>query len=289
MKILKWMGGVLAVIVVFVLGFYFKAYWSTEKRLNKKYAFNLSPIEIKSDSAILQEGFRLTITKGCTDCHTKDLGGKIWLDKPMLAQIIAPNLTKGVGGLPQDYSPTDWLRSLKHGLKRDSTPLKIMPSHEFTQLAKDDMMSLIAYCSQLKPIDRELPQSSIGFLGYILTDLEKILLVPAERIDHKKDLAKSVGHEVTIEFGQYLSIGCEGCHRINMKGGAPIAPGFPEVADITSTGNPGKWTEAQFITTLKTGLTPEGKKLKPEEMPWPAFNDYTETELKALYKYLKSL
>jgi len=29
----------------------------------------------------------------------------------------------------------------------------------------------------------------------------------------------------------------------------------------------GKWSEAQFIQTLKTGVTPEGKKINPQYMP----------------------
>jgi hypothetical protein len=74
-----------------------------------------------------------------------------------------------------------------------------------------------------------------------------------------------------------------------MKGGPPLAPGFPVVADITSTGNPGKWTEEQFIHTLQTGTTPEGKKLNPSEMPWVSFKNYNEAELKSLFLFLKSM
>jgi hypothetical protein len=74
-----------------------------------------------------------------------------------------------------------------------------------------------------------------------------------------------------------------------MKGGEPIAPGFPVVADISSSGKPAQWTEAQFIETLRTGKTPEGKILKPEEMPWTMTKAYTEVELKALHLYLKSI
>ena len=228
-------------------------------------------------------------TKGCQSCHGDDLSGKVWLDDPMLGQIVTANLTKGKGGLPQDYSTNDWLRSLKHGLKRDSTPLRIMPSHEISHLAEEDMNALIAYLSQLQPIDHSLPETSIGILGYILTDLGQILMIPADSIDHTRALTKNVTREISVGFGAYLSANCSGCHRKNMKGGPPLAPGFPVVADITSTGNPGKWTEEQFINTLRTGTTPEGKELNPTEMPWVAFKNYNETEMKALYMFLKSM
>jgi mono/diheme cytochrome c family protein len=289
MKILKWICLLIIALVALIAAFAFKAYWLTEKRLSKKYDFELQPLALNSDSAQIKEGARLVKIKSCGDCHSEDLGGKVWMDDALLGRIVAPNLTKGRGGLPPDYNANDWLRALSHGLKRDSTPLRIMPSHEYAQLTENDMAALVAYCLQLHPIDRQLPITRLGVLGYLVADLDMIPLTAAEKIDHKKALTKSVKQEISDEFGKYLSVSCEGCHRKNMKGGAPVAPGFPEVADITSTGHLGAWTESQFMSSLKTGITPEGKKLKPEEMPWTSFKDYTETELKALYKYLKSI
>lgn len=64
-----------------------------------------------------------------------------------------------------------------------------------------------------------------------------------------------------------------------MKGGEPVAPGFPQVADISYSGNPRKWTDDQFINTLRTGVTPEGKTLKPSEMPWAMAMEFTDLEL----------
>jgi len=126
-------------------------------------------------------------------------------------------------------------------------------------------------------------------LTYILTELDKLPLLPAEQINHERMLVKEIKAEVSVDYGKYLSTACQGCHRENMKGGEPIAPGFPVVADITTSGNPGKWTEEQFIAALRTGKTPEGKMLKPEEMPWNMTKVYTDLELKALYRYLHSL
>ena len=114
-------------------------------------------------------------------------------------------------------------------------------------------------------------------------------MFPAEMIDHERPLIKEVKAEVSIDFGKYLSTSCQGCHRENMKGGEPVAPGYPVVADISSTGNPGKWTDEQFIHTLRTGVTPEGKVLKPEEMPWTMAKEFNDIELKALHLYLNSM
>ena len=289
MKILKWIGYVLLTIVLLVAAFYLKARISTERRLSKKYDITLQPFTLKTDSSIVEEGHRIMLTKGCAACHGDDLQGRVWLDDALLGKVVTPNLTKGEGGLPKDYDTNDWLLSLKHGLKRDSTPLRIMPSHEISRLGEEDMNALIAYLSQIEPVDNILPKTNLGFLGYILADLGKILLIPADSIDHNRRLTKHVNREITPEFGEYLTTNCSGCHRKNMKGGPPLAPGFPVVADISSSGNPGKWTEEQFINTLRTGSTPEGKKLDPAKMPWVAFKNYSEGEMKAIFMYLKSI
>ena len=288
-KILKVTGIFLGVIVLAVSIYYVKEYISTEKRLHKKYDVQLQSLHISKDSASLALGARLATTKGCKNCHGDDLGGKIFVDDPALGVLSAANLTKGKGGRPADYSEEDFVKALKHGLRRDGTPLIFMPAHEYTMLSEGDMSAIIAYCSVLPNVDRELPQTDLGPLAKVLADLEKLPLFPAEMIDHTRSLVKEVKAEVSLEYGEYLSTSCRGCHKETMKGGEPVAPGYPVVADITSTGHPGKWTDAQFIATLRTGVTPEGKVLKPEEMPWPMVKEFTDLELKALHLYLNSL
>jgi len=289
-KIFKVLGFVLLLVVLAAAGFYAKVYFSTQSRMEAIYKVQPESLEIGPlDSAALAEGARFITTKGCNDCHGADLGGKVFVDDPPLGFLIARNLTKGKGGLPADYSTSDWVLALKHGIRRDGKPLLFMPSHEYALLSEQDLKLIIGYCQQLAPIDRELPASTVGPIGRILTDLGKLPLLPAEMIDHNRPLIKEVKAEPTSAYGKYLSIACQGCHRESMKGGDPVAPGFPPVADITSTGNPGKWTTEQFIETLRTGKTPEGKVLRNEDMPWQMTRAYNDTELKALHLYLTSL
>lgn len=288
-KTFKILGIIAGIIVVVIAGFYSKAYISVHNRMDRKFTVTPQAITIPSDSATLALGSRLIKAKGCTDCHAEDLGGKIFIDDDMLGHVIARNLTKGQGGLSKDHGVEDWVLALKHGIRKDGKPLLIMPSHEFTLLSEQDMAAIIAYSMRLPNVDRELPESSVGPLGIFLTDIGKISLLPAEEIDHNRVLIKEVKAEVTIAYGKYISTSCQGCHRENMKGGEPIAPGFPVVADISSTGNPGQWTDEQFINTLRTGVTPEGKILNPKDMPWTMAKEFTDVELKALHLYLNSL
>ena len=288
-KVLIRTGAVLGLLVLFAIGFVAKAYYSTEKRRNTVYNVKPQPLFISSDSAALSYGNRLVSAKGCRDCHGDDLGGKVFIDDAPLGFLVAKNLTKGKGGLPENHDSSDWVLALKHGIRKDGKPLWLMPSHEYTLLTEEDLSAIISYTMSLPHIDREFPEQKLGVVGTVLTDLGKLELFPAEMIDHNRQLVKEVTAEVTVDFGKYLSIACQGCHRANMKGGDPIAPGFPVVADISSTGNVAHWTEAQFINTLRTGQTPEGKVLNPAEMPWKMTAAYTDTELKALFLYLNTL
>lgn len=51
----------------------------------------------------------------------------------------------------------------------------------------------------------------------------------------------------------------------------------------------GQWTEQQFIDTIRTGRRQgRGRELLPP-MPWPAFKNYTDADLKAMFAYLRTI
>jgi hypothetical protein len=54
------------------------------------------------------------------------------------------------------------------------------------------------------------------------------------------------------------------------------------------TGIGGRYTEAAFIKTIRTGVKPEGEQLAPP-MPWPVYRNMTDEDLKSIYAYLTTL
>jgi cytochrome c553 len=73
--------------------------------------------------------------------------------------------------------------------------------------------------------------------------------------------------------------------------GAPSPWGNSYAANLTpdpETGLGARYTEAAFIKTMRTGKKPEGEVLLPP-MPWPAFRNMSDEDLKAVYAYLTSL
>lgn len=286
----KWVGITLLVLLALLLVSYTVMHFVTEGRINKVYAYEGDAIAIPTDSLSILKGAHLYQIRGCQDCHGKHLEGSVFMNDPVLMEITAPNLTKGLGGLPADYSTKDWIRVLRHGTNRDGHSLMMMPSQEFYQLTDEDLANLIAFCTAQEPVNYTVPTlHSIGPVGRLLMTLDQVTVLPAERIDHEYLPPAKREEMIGIATGKYLSTGCEGCHRGNMEGGGPLAPGFPPVPDITSKGHMGIWSEEAFIHTLQTGVTPEGKALDNQYMPWQSIRRFKEEELRSIYQYLKSL
>ncbi|MVM33841.1 c-type cytochrome [Spirosoma sp. HMF4905] len=288
-KLGKWIGGtLLAMTVIFLMIYLFIAYM-INGRIDKRYAFKTEQVVIPQDGATLARGEHLALIKGCVECHGEKLSGKVLVDNFPLGRLSSSNLTWGQGGRPTDYSTSDWLMALRHGVDRSGRPLLYMPSHETTVLAKSDLQALIAYCQHLRPVDNQLPANQLGPVVKLLTYVGKMPLLPVEQIDHNRPMVVQADTLEGIAQGKYLAVSCIGCHQPSMKGGKPTLPGGSRIADLTRSGATGRWTKEQFIRTLRTGKTPTGHQLNNNEMPWKMTAQYTDSELKSLYQYLHSL
>ncbi|MDF9794925.1 cytochrome c553 [Catalinimonas alkaloidigena] len=275
---------VLGIVLVLLL-FYVYVSWDFNQRAAKSYVYDVTVPNISYDSASLALGAHLSVIKGCRDCHNDDLGGRVMIDDPALGRVVPTNLTKG--GVGAQYSLEDWVRALRHGIGPDQKPLLFMPAHETANMTDKDLAALIAYCTQSATVTRELPSIEIRPVGKLLNYFGKMHMFPVEMIDHDFIPPADMDKSVSPEFGEYLAVTCTGCHYSNFKGGSPQVPGSPPVPDITSTGNLANWTEGEFMQTLRTGTTPQGKMMQNEFMPWKMTSEFTDEELKSLYLYLK--
>jgi mono/diheme cytochrome c family protein len=110
-----------------------------------------------------------------------------------------------------------------------------------------------------------------------------------------------------IARGKYLVTlgGCTDCHTPGSLMGHPDMAKFLGGSDVgfaipgqgvfvgsNLTPDPetglGKWTTEQIVTTLTTGVRPDGRILAPI-MPWRAFSHLTHSDALAIAAYLKSL
>ncbi|HEU4745903.1 MAG TPA: c-type cytochrome, partial [Anaerolineales bacterium] len=250
--------------------------------------------------------------RGCEACHSgggslnvdshlnlpsqdlPNMEGNIYLDDPAIGRVIASNLTSGKGGVGSFYTDQDWVQAIRHGVRPDRTPLLFMPSTEFYFLSDEDLGAVIAFIKSARPVDKDLPASSVSWTGRaVMTLVPAITFIPAELIPHaaSRPLAPEPG--ITPGYGEYLTYSCKVCHGLTMSGG-PI-PGFPSswppAPNLTFGAGSAlpSWTEEDFVNTIRTGITPEGRELRGEYMPWGSYKFMNDHELKAVWIYLQSL
>jgi cytochrome c553 len=296
-KVLKWIGIVLGSLVALLVVAAAVLYILGSARINKTYAIQPAAIAIPTDDAAIARGQHLVeALTFCKGCHGEQLEGDVFDDEPMIATFYAPNLTSGQGGVGAYYSDADYIKAIRHGVDPQGRGLMIMHSDVYHNLSQQDLGAIIAYIKSVPPVDNELPKPKIKPLGKILValgvfDSEALPLIPAEGIDHSAPFAEMPPQGATAEYGGYLvSITlCHMCHGPELAGGPPLDTGMLPGPNLTPGGKLSSWSEADFVQTLRTGVTPQGSKLNPDFMPWKQYANMTDEELKSLWLYLQSL
>jgi mono/diheme cytochrome c family protein len=206
--------------------------------------------------------------------------------------FFGANLTSGQGGIGQTYTDLDWVRTIRHGIKPDGSPILVMPSMDYYNLSDEDLGDMIAYLKTIPPVDNFVESSYPGPLGRFLIVSGQINVISAEIINHTQPHPGAPERAATAEYGRYIaSITCVGCHNAAFSGG-PIPgtpPDFPPAKNLTPGGDMGTWSEADFVRTLRTGMDPQGDILDPEYMPWPNFIQMTDEDLGALWAFFSYL
>ena len=291
-KVLKWLGiGLLVLVGIIVVGGV-TAHFVGKSRLNTAPEVVTKPVDIPTNEAALERGAHLVdIVSSCRLCHGKNLEGEVFIDGEIGMYVAAPNLTAGAGGIGVTYTDADWERAIRHGVGGDGRVLVIMPSDFYQHYSDEDLGALIAYLKSVPSVDNDLGQRQIGFPGSIMggtvgfNEFTRI-----NGIDHASVGASALTEGATAEYGEYLTqVGmCRECHAANLAGivgdeGPPPGP------NLTPGGELADWTEADFINALRTGMTPSGEMLDPEQMPWPTLGQMSDVELQAIWAYLSEL
>jgi hypothetical protein len=165
-----------------------------------------------------------------------------------------------------------------------------MPSGDFQWWPIEDISALVSFLRTTPPVDTAPTAIDIGALGKVLDRLDSLPIDIARRIDHQKQWPVPV-IAPTAEYGASLAQLCFGCHGPGLSGG-PIPGGPPDMAvpqNLTphETGL-ASWSFEDFSKTLKTGVRKNGQKCA-EMMPISVTSHFDETELHALWAYLRTV
>lgn len=287
-KLVKWLltilGGMLALIgLILGIGWF---------RLNQDHRFPVRRLQVSDDAQSIERGKHIVeAIGGCKGCHGEQLEGKMMIDNPLVATLPAPNLTPASDVAMM--SDEEWSLIFRHGVDEGGKTLLIMPSVNYSKMTDADLAAVVAYIKSVPADEHELPEKSIGPLGYLFAGLGQLDgSIQVDLIDHNQ-APSPIEAGAMAEYGKYLvTIGnCTECHGANLTGGASSDRGSnrgPDGPNLTTGGPLRDWSEADFVQALRTGVEPNGSKIT-DLMPWKNYRLMTDRELEAIWLYLRSL
>lgn len=265
----------------------------SDQRLARKITQPAYELAVPDGDTALARGRYLFASRGCAECHGPDGAGRPFIDEPgggLYAR--SPNISPGPGSVTATYTPADWERTVRHGIKPDGRPLLIMPSEDYSRLTDADVGALVAYVRSLAPAaggpaEFRLPLPVRVLYGFgVIPDA-------AEKIDHALPPSQPVPEGVTVEHGRYVAQMCIGCHGAGMSGGTIPGgpPDWPPSANLTPGDGsvlPRYADTAAFRRAMRTGKRPDGSAIS-SVMPFQTLRALNDTDLDAIRLYLQTL
>lgn len=256
---------------------------------------------------------------GCIDCHSKrdfskysgpvipgsEGGGgfafdqKLGLPGVIYGRNITPDAETGIGTWTDD----DILKAMTQGIsKNGDTLFPLMPYINYNRMAKEDLLSIVAYIKTLKPIKNKVPARQL-MMPVAMAYPPPGLLQPS--VDGNVRPSETDA----VQYGQYLAniADCGTCH-------SPLTPQGPDMsrmfaggytfelpsnkvtsANITSDSATGigTWTEERFLNKFTVYREEKGYNYDPGKqntvMPVSVLAGITDADLRAIYAYLRTV
>lgn len=262
-----------------------------DERMNRRIDIAAHELTLPSDASHLARGRYLYTTRGCADCHGADGAGRVFVDDGSV-RLKGPNITAGTGSVTTTYRVADWERTLRHGVKPDGRPLRVMPSQDYARLTDEDLGALVAHVRALPPVPGSGAEVRLPMVARVLYGFGQIPDA-ASLIDHSLPPAQPVAEGVTLEHGRYVASMCIGCHGPQLAGGRiPGAPpDWPAAADLRPVDGGvmrTRYTDARQLTAmLRSGRRPDGTAIAV--MPFDSLKHLSDVDAAALQHYLASL
>lgn len=288
-KIIRVFGWVLMVVVVLGVIAAGAAHLLAQRKLNRTIDIQVAPVAFTSDAASVARGRYLFESRGCAECHGNNGAGKLLIDDPGGLRVWTPNITAGPGSVAARYTEADWVRTIRHGVKPDKRPILIMPAEDYNRFTDVDVAAIVAYARSLPPVSGEAGRIEMPLIFKALYAADLIPDAP-QRIDHSLPPAQAVAEGPTPEHGAYVANMCKGCHGDTLHGGRipGSPPDWPPAVDLTARATYAAYDSVdKFKAMLKSGKRPSGEPIKV--MPFPSLAAMNDTDVEALYAYLKTL
>jgi mono/diheme cytochrome c family protein len=303
----KWLlrAGSAGVVIIVVLLITITLRW--DRRFDVPYP----RLSASTDPALIARGRYLAYGPAhCSDCHVAPAdyqtlkagaqpplsGGGAFKIPP--GTIRVPNLTPdsatGIGGV----SDSALARVLRYGVRPDGRAT--IPFMEFRDMSDADLAAILSFLRAQKPVRNVVSDHALNLLGKTVMAFMIKPLAPSA-----PPAADSPPQGPTLERGAYLVTAvanCAGCHTTrSMVTGAYTGPrlaggfemetgGTPSIKVVPpnirgdSAGRAGMWTEAEFLARFHAG-----ERIPGSPMPWQAFQRMSDDDVRAIYRYLRTV
>jgi len=263
----------------------------------------------------------------CADCHserdwtsfagpiirgTRGAGGtRFGHDIGFPGEVVSRNITShpvdGVGA----WSDGELVRAIREGVDRGGRPLApIMPYEHFRSMGDDDVRAVVTWVRSLPPVARRQAEPQMDFPLSLL-----VRTIPAPAGARGDGRVTTPTPRVDAAYGRYLVTlaSCADCHTPSVRGEAIAGrefaggqefqlPGYVlRSANITPdpTGI-GAMSEDAFVERFHSYRTPPEQAEVPRPtrnaflrgntlMPWRMYAGMSEGDLRAIYRYLRTL
>ena len=268
------------------------ALWLGERKLARVVDVRVVPVPYAKDAAAARHGKYLFESRGCSECHGADGRGIVFIDNAQGMRVRSPNITRGPGGVVAAYGEGDWVRAIRHGVNARGHALFIMPSEDYNRMSDEDFAALVAYVRSLPNVAGEGAEVRIPAILKALYGVG-IIKDASEKIDHRLPPPRALPAAVSVEHGGYVANLCVGCHGPFLAGGKLPGgpPDWPPAANLTpgeGSVMPRYDSAEKFVAMMRTGRRPDGSEVN-KAMPFMTLRNLNDTDLNAIYAYLKTL
>jgi mono/diheme cytochrome c family protein len=264
-----------------------------------------------TDSAVIARGRYLVYGPAhCAACHVAPddtaavhaggepplAGGYTFVIPP--GRFPAPNLTPDSATGIGRRSDGELARLLRHDVRADGRAA--VPFMTAQNASDEDLVALISFLRSQPPVRHEVPERQPNFVG------KAVFAFVMKPVGPRGTPPATSPVGATVERGEYLANGiaaCVGCHTARSMAtgeyiGPPFAGGTPEavpgdpsrelaapnLTPDSATGRITAWSEDAFVARFRAGgLIPQSI------MPWEFFARMTDDDLRAIYRYLRTL
>jgi cytochrome c553 len=278
-KVLRWLGYILAAILVLLLLFAAWVWFASGRELSRTHAAAPERLAAPSAAQLADAGRQLRVL-GCANCHSRGLEGGMVFDDQPFATVRAPNLTE----LAPRVSDQQLAQAIRQGIGHDGRALFIMPSDMYSRLTDQEVAALIAAIRRTPRSGGLVPPIRWGPIGRFALATGGLRPALATREDYRVREPYDTGPGEAA--GRRLAAtACAACHGPDLSGGAAEGRDRrpPDLAIA------GAYDLARFRTLLRTGVPPDGRDLGiMKEVAERDFANYSDEEIAQLHAYLRA-